>query len=161
MLQIAGGVVAAGVVAAGATAMTGSGVTWGGSNGATASQFIGGTVVQTVSGANITNVTYNRDATGAQTSSIAITLTSTVGKVVTITPAGGAWSDTTNVPADAADADEWSCTDGSTVVLHATAPAFTLATATSTITCSAADSGTGDAIQGFKRGLTGLSIQVA
>ena len=156
MLQIVGGVAAAGVIATGATALTGSGVVFGGSNGGTATQFVGGTVTQSVTGATVTNVVYATDGTGTQTTSIAVTVTGASGKFLTLTPTGGTFSATGS--GDSHTASEWKCTGNiATPTSHATAPKVELNNATATVTCATADAGT---VQGFYRGLTNLSMAV-
>ncbi|HEY0534661.1 MAG TPA: hypothetical protein VGD29_24000 [Actinoplanes sp.] len=117
MLQLLGGVAVAGVVAAGTTAMTGSGLVWAGSSGGVASQFVGGTLTQTVAGATITDVVYGyTNASNSQTDSIAITVTGAAGMYLTVTPDGALGGSPTV-------ADGWQCTPaGGTIGYHATAP---------------------------------------
>ncbi|WIM97161.1 hypothetical protein ACTOB_000662 [Actinoplanes oblitus] len=91
MLQLIGGVAAAGVVAAGTTAFTaGGGVGLGGSNGATATKFIGGTATQTVTGATINAIAYTwSDTANTKLSALDLTFADlTVRKVPTLTLTG-------------------------------------------------------------------------
>jgi hypothetical protein len=133
MLQLAGGVVAAGVVAAGTTAFTASGVTNnipGGSlnNGVI---FLGGTVSQTVDGAELTAMTLNGTA-GAITD-IDITLaglsgTDLTGKVPTlaITATGGTHAGSI-VCAVTTPGTDWNCAPTSGTYTGITAVAVTVA----------------------------------
>lgn len=135
MLQLLGGVAAAGVIAAGTTALTGSGVV---RTGTAADQFVGGTVTQTITGAQVTGVVYGYYDTNSQNqvNSIAITVAGANGKTLTVTPGGGTFG------GDAvAVADEWQCTGGAvTPVRAASAPAVVLNADPDTITCVPADS---------------------
>ena len=154
LIQLTAGVAVAGVVAAGSTALTGSGVTWGGSNGATATRVIGGALVQAVSGVSVTNVTYGNDATGTHTDSIAVTVTSTSTKTLTLTPAGGTWAGSP-LPTG------WQCTDGTTTVYGTTAPAIALPSGSVVVTCvPATDVSTPTTNTGWYSGLTGLTLAV-
>jgi hypothetical protein len=81
-------VTAAGLVTIGGSAFTGTGVT----NNAGASQFVGGTVNQTVSGATLSNVAYTFGDAPANTAvhSVALTFAAgATGKTVAITISGG------------------------------------------------------------------------
>jgi hypothetical protein len=81
-------VAAAGLAAIGGSAFTGTGVT----NSAGASQFIGGTVNQTVSGATLANVAYTFGDAPANTAVHSVALTFAVGaagQTVAITISGG------------------------------------------------------------------------
>ena len=152
-LQLLGGVAVAGVVAAGSTALTGSGVTWGGSNGATASRVIGGTLVQAVTGVSVTHVVYLTDGTGTHTTSIAVTVAGATGKTLTVTPSGGTL--TTGVGGLPVG---WTCSDGTVATYHATAPATAITTDPATVTCipTLANS----TVAGYYDGITGLSLAV-
>lgn len=71
----------AGLAVAAGSAFTGTGLT----NTETTSQFIGGTVVQTVTGATLSNVTYGfSDDTKVLADSIALTFTGATGKSVAV-----------------------------------------------------------------------------
>ncbi|MDQ1717533.1 MAG: hypothetical protein QOE89_1486 [Pseudonocardiales bacterium] len=79
----------AGLAAAGGSAFTGSGVT----NTAGATQFVGGTVSQAVTGATLSGVTYGfADApANTQVSTITLAFADTAdGRTVAVTPSGGA-----------------------------------------------------------------------
>jgi hypothetical protein len=151
MLQLLGGVAAAGVVAAGTTALTGSGVVWGGTNGGVATQFVGGTLTQTVAGASITDVAYVNDATGQQTSSIAVSLTGANGKFLQLTPSGGAYT----------GAIDWECTSPSIAapVTSLTAPKvhINVGATSAVVTCVTGNAGTPG---GSYDGLTTLALAV-
>lgn len=78
----------AGLAVAAGSAFTGTGVT----NDAGATQFVGGTVSQSVTGATLTNVAYSFADSGAKTlvNSIALTFSGTAdGRVVSVAPSGG------------------------------------------------------------------------
>jgi hypothetical protein len=153
LLQMAGGVVAAGVVAAGATAVTGSGVVWGGSNGGTATQFVGGTLTQTVSGATITDVVYtpNADPSGTQLASVAITVTGANTKWLQVTPGGGTLT---------APADRWKCTGNvAGTILHASAPKVQLSADPATVTCVTAQISDSAAV-GYYAGMSSLAMAI-
>jgi hypothetical protein len=108
-LQLLGGVAAAGAVAAGATAFTASGVTT--SSTAALPQFIGGTVTQAVTGAELSNIAYAfSDATNTIISSVTLTFLSgsANGKAVTLTPVGGGITGT---------AATWTCAAGANTTL--------------------------------------------
>lgn len=87
--KLVGAFAVAGLIAAGGSAFTATGVT----NNAGASQFVGGTVSQTVSGATLSSIAY----TFADTSNTAVTAANltfaddalTYGKTVTATLSGG------------------------------------------------------------------------
>jgi hypothetical protein len=163
MLQLIGGVAAAGVVAAGTTALTGSGVVWGNGTGAGPTQFVGGTLTQTVAGATIQSVVYANytgDLTGTKIASITITVNGADQKYLTVTPTG---TFSTTGAGDAATANEWKCTGnivGGSPVIHASAPHIQLDTAGATVTCATATS-TGDTAAGFLKSFTSLDLQVS
>jgi hypothetical protein len=80
----------AGLAVAAGSAFTGTGVATTGQ--ASAAQFVGGTVSQSVSGATLTTVEYSFDDAGANTrvDSIALTFSGTAnGRTVAVTPTGG------------------------------------------------------------------------
>ncbi|MGO4247928.1 hypothetical protein AB4Y87_12005 [Paenarthrobacter sp. RAF54_2] len=80
----------AGLAVAAGSAFTGTGVTKTGQ--ASADQFVGGTVSQTVSGATLTTIAYGFDDADANTrvNSITLTFAGTVnGRAVAATPSGG------------------------------------------------------------------------
>lgn len=161
-VQMLGGVAVAGVVAAGSTAFTATGLT----NSAGASQFIGGTVTQTVTGATLTGVTYSfGDVAKTKVRSVVLAFTGADGKTATVVPAGGGGTpwDVSTV-ATASSYAQFRCTAGTiapgdTVV----AADATGAIASNSITCVATKTSDDLAIaatDGFV-GLTGLAITVA
>jgi hypothetical protein len=86
--KLFGALAVAGVVAASGSAFTGTGL----GNTAPATQFVGGTVSQTVTGATLTGITYSFADGPANTlvSSIALAFSTTAdGRTVAVTPAGG------------------------------------------------------------------------
>jgi hypothetical protein len=86
--KITVGVALAGLAAAGGAAFTGTGL----ANNAPATQFIGGTVSQSVTGATLSGITYGfaDDQAKTQVNSITLAFTGTEnGRTVTVTPAGG------------------------------------------------------------------------
>lgn len=85
--KIAVGVAFAGLAAAGGAALTGSGLT----NGAGSTQFVGGTVSQSVTGATLADVAYTfTDSSNTKVSGISLTFSSTAdGTHVAVTPSGG------------------------------------------------------------------------
>jgi hypothetical protein len=98
MVQLLGGVAVAGAVAAGSTAFTAnSGLAFAGSSTGTATQFVGGQVTQTVTGATISTVAYAFADGAAKTQVNGVTITfsdsAANGKTVTLTPGGGAYGD--------------------------------------------------------------------
>jgi hypothetical protein len=129
----------AGVAAAGGTAFTATGLT----RSASASQFIGGTVSQSVSaGGSLDRVVYgfNDSPTNTQINSITLTFSNAHGRTVTVV-ATGTWSDD-NSPGDP-DATGFTCTEGDSNVF-ACSP--TLA---------------GGASSAYMTALTNLSVTVA
>jgi hypothetical protein len=77
--KIAVAVAFAGMAAVGGAAFTGAGLT-----NSAPTQFIGGTVTSTVTGATLTNVAYSfTDASNIRVDQIAVTLTGATGKTVT------------------------------------------------------------------------------
>jgi hypothetical protein len=99
LIQLAGGVAVAGVVAAGSTAFTaGGGIAFDGTGTGQTTQFVGGTVTQTVSGATLDLVDYTWTDTTTKTILATVVLTfadATSGKTPTlattgITASGGA-----------------------------------------------------------------------
>jgi hypothetical protein len=85
MIAAAAGI--AGLAALGGSAFTGTGL----DNAAPASQFVGGTVSQTVTGATLSSVVYGfaDDPANTQTSSIQLSFTNTAdGRTVTVAPHG-------------------------------------------------------------------------
>lgn len=155
LLQMASGVAVAGVVAAGATAVTGSGVVWGGANGGVATQFVGGTLTQTVAGATITNVVYtpSADPSGTQITSIAITVAGANTKFLTVTPTGGTGL--------TAPADRWKCSGhvNAGPILHASAPKVELTADPATVTCVTAQV-SDSAPVGYYAGLGSLAMAI-
>ncbi|MEV6343398.1 hypothetical protein [Actinoplanes sp. NPDC051851] len=138
MLQLVGGVAVAGAVAAGSTAFTASnGLT----NGAGTTQFIGGTVSQTVTGASLSAVTYAfNDATKTQITGVTLTFTDSAanGKAVTLTPTGTGYG--------SASADQFYCPTVSGT----------------SVTCITALTSDGThAAASYYTGLTSMQIQVA
>ena len=95
LLQILGGVAVAGVVAAGATAFTASGVANSITQTADASVFLGGTIGQSVTGAEVTGITFTNVVPGVVTkidlALVAEDMTDLSGHTVTVlvTAAGG------------------------------------------------------------------------
>lgn len=160
MLQLLGGVAVAGVVAAGTTALTGSGVVWGTTpgTGAGATQFVGGTLQQTVAGATIADVQYTVDTTGTQTSRVTITVNGADGQFLTVTPAGGGYSSTGNTPPDAANANQWKCSGDVVAPVAGAAPHVHLNNDPAIVTCDVAQAGT---VQGFYRGLSTVDMAIA
>ncbi|WP_234754152.1 hypothetical protein [Arthrobacter ramosus] len=78
----------AGLAVAAGSAFTGTGVT----NAAGETQFVGGTVSQSVTGATLTNIAYSYADAGPNTlvNSIALTFSGTAdGRVVSVAPSGG------------------------------------------------------------------------
>jgi hypothetical protein len=162
MLQLAGGVVAAGVVAAGATAMTGMGVT---RTGTAVDQWVGGTVVQTMTGTAFTGVTYTPlggDATGTKVTTIAIAVndpaTSTPTRTLAITPGGNSYGQTSGTHA----ADRLKCGDGTHNSSWSGGVATITITAgtTSTVTCTV-DNVDGDSVGGYVANLSTLTLDVS
>jgi hypothetical protein len=85
--KVLGAVLVSGVVAAGASAFTAPGL----ADSAPASQFLGGTVSQTVTGANLVSVTYGfTDATNTVVDSITMVFNGADGKTVSVAPTGNA-----------------------------------------------------------------------
>ncbi|GAA0446516.1 hypothetical protein Ade02nite_86180 [Paractinoplanes deccanensis] len=158
ILQIVGGVAAAGVIAAGTTALTGSGTVFGGLNGGTATQFVGGTVQQTITGATVDNVVYLNDATGTKTTSIAVTVSGATNKYLTLTPGGTGLS----TIGDGTAADEWACTGAITggPIYHASAPKVQLTSSPATVTCVPSLASGPHQTQGWYKGLTTLDMAV-
>ncbi|MEU8814420.1 hypothetical protein [Actinoplanes sp. NPDC048796] len=160
MLQIVGGVAAAGVIATGATALTGTGVSLSGTSGATASQFVGGTVQQTINGGGvIDNVVYGKDTTGTQINSIAVTISSANTRYLTITPGGGGLS----TVGDGTAADEWKCTGDITggPIYHASAPKVQLNNSPATVTCVPALASGPNTVQGWYKTLGTLDMTLS
>jgi hypothetical protein len=155
LLQMLGGVAVAGVVAAGATAVTGSGVVWGGGATGSDTQFVGGKVSQTVTGATISSVVYAfADDPGAKTETnlITITVANADGKSLTVSPSGGAGFTT---------ADEWTCTG--TLAVHDATSTYDLTVvipAGGVVTCQPT-LGAGHGATGYWTGLTTLDLTVA
>jgi hypothetical protein len=156
LLQMAGGVAVAGVVAAGATAVTGSGVVWGGGATGSATQFVGGKVSQTVTGATVSSVVYAfADSAGAkvQTNSITITVANADGKSLTVSPSGGSGLGGT--------ADEWTCT-GTAAVYDATSTYdLTVTIPTGGVVVCTPSLASNHSVVGYWTGLTTLDLTVA
>jgi hypothetical protein len=160
LLQLVGGVTAAGVVAAGATAMTGMGLT---RSGTAADKWVGGTVVQAVTGTNISGVAYTAlagDNTGTKIQQIVITVvdpaTTTVTRTMTVELGGGAYGST------AGSADRLYCGDGTNTSTWSS-PTATLTIAagtTSTVTCTM-NNAAANATAPYYSGLSSLTIGVA
>jgi hypothetical protein len=94
--KILGAVAVAGVVAAAGSAFTATGLL----NSAGASQYIGGTVSQSVSGATLSNIAYDfSDATNTAVSSVTLSLSGAQAKHVSISLAGGTAFTCTDVDA--------------------------------------------------------------
>lgn len=87
-LIISGAAIVAALAALGGSAFTGTGV----DNQAGATQFVGGTVSQTVTGATLSSIDYTfTDTTNTAVQSIALTFANTAdGRTVAVTPAGNA-----------------------------------------------------------------------
>ncbi|MDT7550389.1 MAG: hypothetical protein QOE84_2783 [Actinomycetota bacterium] len=86
--KLFGALAVAGVIAASGSAFTGTGL----GNTAPATQFVGGTVSQTVTGATLAGIAYSFADAPANTlvNSIALTFTTTAdGRTVAVAPAGG------------------------------------------------------------------------
>lgn len=85
--KLFGAVAVAGIVAASGSAFTGTGLT----RSAPATQYVGGTVSQSVTGAILSSVSYHfTDATNTAVDSVTLSLSGNVeGKVPTIVLAGG------------------------------------------------------------------------
>jgi hypothetical protein len=165
MLQLVGGVVAAGAVAAGATAFTATtGVKWGVGAGAGASQYVGGTLTQTVSGgASIDSVVYTginssaNNVVNDRITGIAITVTGANGAYLTVTPANS------SVGFAGGTADEWYCSGSNvTAAGDATAPKVQINSASATtVNCQPALASDGThALNGYYSNLTGVSLAV-
>jgi hypothetical protein len=148
MLQLLGGVAAAGVVAAGTTALTGTGVSWGGSNNGTATAFIGGTLTQTVTGgATITDVNYGLN--GTEVNSIQVVVAGASGAYLTLTPVGTGLT----------SADTWKCSGSIAAMTPAAVPKVHLNAAPATVTCVTWDTGLGTpAAAGYFNGLTSVQF---
>jgi hypothetical protein len=111
-IMIAAGAAAAGLVALGGTAFTGTGL----GNSAPASQFIGGTVSQTVTGATLDSIDYGfaDDPAHTQVNSIQLTFANTAdGRTVAVTPHGNSGGGTFACSAVASNASTCSYTSGS------------------------------------------------
>jgi hypothetical protein len=112
MLQLVGGVAVAGAVAAGATAFTATaGITQ-----TSASQFVGGSVTQAVTGAgNVNSIAYTwaNAPANTQLTTAVVTFAAAVpaGKSVTVTPGGGSYTAPANSMSCTANAgrDVWTC----------------------------------------------------
>jgi hypothetical protein len=154
MLQLLGGVAAAGVVAAGTTALTGSGVVWGNGTGAGATQFVGGTLTQTVSGATIQSVAYTPktgDLTGTQTRTITVGVIGADQMYLTLTPSGGTGLQ---------GAVLWFCSgDIASSPTNGVAPKVQIdkASGTASVVCT---TGTGTTPGGYYDGLDSLDLAV-
>jgi hypothetical protein len=86
--KVFGAIAVAGLVAAGGSAFTGTGL----ATNAGATQFVGGTVSQAVTGATLASIVYGYANTTTKTdvNQITLTFTSTQdGRAVTATPTGG------------------------------------------------------------------------
>jgi hypothetical protein len=92
--KILGAVAVAGLVAATGSAFTGTGL----SNSAGAAQFVGGTVSQTVSGATLTDISYEF-SDGTQTAVDGITLTFAAGGTPRPSPSARAEAQAARSPA--------------------------------------------------------------
>jgi hypothetical protein len=104
MLQLLGGVAVAGVVAAGSTALTGMGMT-----SSQTTQAIGGTVTQTVTGADLTSIVYHSvgaDVTGRTIDKMTITFTGAIGKGFALVTKNGVGATDTGY---SSGATIWSC----------------------------------------------------
>jgi hypothetical protein len=97
-LKIAGAFGIAGLAFAGSVAFTGTGV----ANTAGSSQFIGGTVSQTVTGATLTNILYGfTDSTNTAVNQVTLTFAdATGGKTPTVSLSGGTPATFTCTPID-------------------------------------------------------------
>jgi hypothetical protein len=129
-LMIAAGAAVAALAALGGSAFTGTGL----DNTAPATQFVGGTVTQTVTGATLASIDYSYADAPANTevSSISLTFTNTAdGHTVAVTPSGGG-----------AGVGTFSCTD---VASNASSCTYTAGT---------------DTLTGYK-GLTSLDVTVS
>ncbi|MET3428900.1 hypothetical protein BJ973_008112 [Actinoplanes tereljensis] len=139
--------------------MTGSGVVFAGGSTPGVSgdnQFIGGAVSQVINGATVNSITLQSDATGTQTTSIAVVIAGAAGRTLTITPTGGSLG---------GSAVQWRCTGNFTETspyYHASAPVVTVAAgATATITCTPALTGGAGAAGGYYTGITNVGLTVA
>jgi hypothetical protein len=86
--KVFGAIAVAGLVAAGGSAFTGTGL----ADTAGATQFVGGTVSQSVTGATLASIVYGYadNATKTDVNQITLTFTNTAdGKAVTVAPTGG------------------------------------------------------------------------
>jgi hypothetical protein len=145
-LQLLGGVAVAGVVAAGSTAMTGMGMT-----SSQSTQFIGGTVTQTITGANLTSIVYNPvGVTGTEVDKMTITLTGATGKAFTLVTTNGVGSTDTGYQS----ATLWSCSDAA---LSAAKTATIAVLASNTVIC---EPSTGS-VAGTYIGLYSVSVTIA
>jgi hypothetical protein len=86
--KLLGALAVAGIVAASGSAFTGAGLT----NNAGSTQFVGGTVSQSVTGATLTNVAYSfTDATNRTADTVTLTFAAdALGKQVAVALTGGA-----------------------------------------------------------------------
>ena len=139
-VKILGAVGVAGAIAAGGSAFTGAGLT----NSAGTTQFLGGNVDQSVTGASLTGVVYGfSDAAGAHRNVNLLTLTfgaDGLGKTVGVTPTAGTWA-------------------GGTAT-HFACDAVHDVTGTPTSVCSPKDVG-GDPAAGYLPDVTNLNIAVS
>jgi hypothetical protein len=153
MLQLLGGVAVAGAVAAGSTALTGSGL----SMTPSANKFVGGSIDQNITGANVDSINYHY-VTGSgntQVDTVTIALTGAASKALTVTATGGTGF--------TASATKWLCDDGSTTPTGSgTVPVLAGVAgsgSTNSVTCTATDAG--GVATGYYAGMTKLTIAVA
>jgi len=152
MLQLLGGVAVAGAVAAGSTALTGSGLTMTPSP----NKFVGGSIDQNITGANVDSITYHyTDTTNTQVDYLTIALTGAAGKALTMSATGTGFG--------ASGATKWLCDDGTTTPTGSgSVPILTgtpAANSTNSVVCTATDGS--DNPTGYFAGMTKLTIAVA
>jgi hypothetical protein len=154
MLQLLGGVAVAGAVAAGSTALTGTGLAWSGSATGSATQFVGGSVTQTVTGATVSGIAYNYVAlTGnTQVNKMTITLLNSTGKDFALTTLADSGTDN----GYGGSATLWSCSDTGSAAAGNTASITGLAG--NTVICEPSD---GVATVGYYTGLNKVTVAIS
>ena len=148
-LQLFGGIAVAGVVAAGSTALTGMGIT-----SSQTTQAIGGTVTQTITGADLTSIVYHPDAsdpTGRTIDKMTINFTGAAGKHFTLVTKNGVGATDTGY---SAGASLWSCDES---LSAAGGPAIVAALVGNTVVCEPVD---GSANPGTYVGLYSVTVTV-
>ncbi|MEV6845844.1 hypothetical protein [Actinoplanes sp. NPDC051411] len=152
MLQLLGGVAVAGAVAAGSTALTGSGL----SMTPSANQFVGGSIDQNITGANVDTIVYHyTDTTKTQVDYLTVTLTGAASKALTMSATGTGFG--------ASGATKWLCDDGTTTPTGSgSVPILTGAAgaaSTNSVVCTATDNA--GSPTGYFAGMTKLTVAVA